>query len=281
MWKEVKNLINSTDFIEFALSHANPKSVPIGAKLIAPAGTAGMWRYVWGMHGQVITDAYLDRAYRHYQKEGWTREEFDAYTEDYKEGERGTDCNGLLDAFRGVDQSADYTFRKLCSKENRGAVGALCDRPFRIGEAVFMGTDKKKTHVGFICGFMPNGEPLVVEARGIAYDVCVTRINKRRMWAYRGLIDKVFEYDTPIDVKPYTFQRMLKKGMKGQDVIELKKLLIKAGYSEGITVNKPASVRFGPLTQKMVKALQSDAGITVDGIAGPQTINVLGGVYHD
>ena len=144
-----------------------------------------------------------------------------------------------------------------------------------------MGTEKKKTHIGFICGFMPNGEPLVVEARGIAYDVCVTRINKRRIWAYRGLIDKVFEYDTPIDVKPYTFQRMLKKGMKGQDVIELKKLLIKAGYSEGITVNKPASVRFGPLTQKMVKAVQSDAGITVDGIAGPQTINVLGGVFHD
>lgn len=281
MWKEVKNLIQVTDFIEFALSHANPKTVPIGAKLIAPAGTAGMWRYVYGMHGQIITAAYLDRAYKHYKNEGWTREEFDSYTSQYKEGERGTDCNGLLDAFRGVDQSADYTFRKLCSKENRGSIGALCDRPFRIGEAVFMGTDKRKTHIGFICGSMPNGEPLVVEARGIAFDVCVTRINKRRMWTYRGLIDKVFEYDTPTDTKPYTFQRILKKGSKGADVIELKKLLIKAGYADGITVNTSTSKNYGSCTVKMVKALQSDAGITVDGIAGPQTITTLGGVYHD
>lgn len=281
MWKEVKNLIPVTDYIEFALSHANPKTVPIGAKLLAPAGTAGMWRYVYGMHGQIITAAYLDRAYKHYHKEGWTREEFDSYTSQYKDGERGTDCNGLLDAFRGVDQSADYTFRKLCSKENRGSIGALCDRPFRIGEAVFMGTDAKKTHIGFICGSMPNGEPLVVEARGIAYDVCVTRINKRRMWAFRGLIDKVFEYDTPTDTKPYTFQRVLKKGCKGDDVIELKKLLIHAGYADGITVNTPTSKNYGSNTVKMVKALQSDAGITVDGIAGPQTITTLGGVFHD
>jgi hypothetical protein len=277
----MKTLIPVTDFIEFALSHANPKTVPIGAKLIAPAGTAGIWRYVYGMHGQVITAAYLDRAFKHYQKEGWTREEFDSYTNQYKDGERGTDCNGLLDAFRGVDQSADHSFRKLCSKENRGEVGALCNRPFRIGEAVFMGTARKKTHIGFICGFMANGEPLVVEARGIAFDTCVTRINKRRMWKYRGLLDQLFEYGPADETLPYTFQRLLKKGCKGDDVVELKKLLIQAGYADGITTNTPTSKNYGSNTVKMVKALQSDAGITVDGIAGPQTITTLGGVYHD
>lgn len=274
-------MIKATDFIEFALSHANPKTVPVGAKLLAPAGTAGLWRYVYGMRGQVITQRYLDRAYDHYRKEGWSREDFDSYTQHYKEGERGTDCNGILDAFRGKDESADQTYRNLCSKENRGETGALCNREYLIGEAVFMGTEKKKTHIGFVCGFMANGEPLVVEARGIAWDTCVTRINNKRLWAFRGLMDRIFEYDTTTGTKPYTFQRIIKYGMKGEDVIEMKRLLIKAGYSDGITVNTKSSSRFGSNTRKMVKAVQRDVGITVDGIAGPTTITALGGIFHD
>lgn len=270
-----------TDFIEFALSHANPKSVPVGAKLLHPAGTAGMWRYVWGMHGQVITQKYLDRAYKHYAAEGWTREEFDSYTNNYKEGERGTDCNGLLDAYLGTDHNANHTFTTFCSNANKGKVSAMCNKPFKMGEAVFMGTDSRKTHIGFICGFMPNGTPLVVEAQGIAWDVRVTTMNKKRVWKYRGLMDKIFDYGPDENSYPATFQRLLKYGCVGDDVIELKRLLIKAGYADGITVNTKYSNRFGSKTKKMVKALQKDTGITVDGIAGPQTITILGGTYYD
>lgn len=273
-------MIPVSDFITFALSHANPKTVPIGATLLAPAGTAGVWRYVYGMHGQVISQKYLDRAYKHYQAEGWTREEFDSYTEHYGTGDRGTDCNGLLDAFRGVDQSADYTYTHLCGKSGKGETSALSATPYEIGEAVFMGTKAKKTHVGWVCGFMPNGDPLVVEARGIAFDVCVTRINNRRVWPFRGKMDKIFSYDCAQGSFPYTFTRDLKYGSYGDDVVELKRLLIKAGYADGITTNTKSSKRFGSNTKRMVKALQRDCGLTVDGIAGAQTIKLLGGVYH-
>jgi hypothetical protein len=97
MWKEMKTLIPVTDFIEFALSHANPKTVPIGAKLIAPAGTAGVWRYVYGMHGQVITQTYLDRAFKHYKKEVFGRYRFPLCFGTEKRGD-GFSLNTSLEA---------------------------------------------------------------------------------------------------------------------------------------------------------------------------------------
>ena len=76
------------------------------------------------------------------------------------------------------------------------------------------------------------------------------------------------------------FKRVLKYGAKGADVIELKKLLINAGYSKGITVNTKASGNFYGSTREAVKAYQRDNGLTIDGKAGKNTITALGGVWN-
>ena len=68
--------------------------------------------------------------------------------------------------------------------------------------------------------------------------------------------------------------------MKGQDVIELKKLLIAKGYKDGITTDTSTSKNFGSATRKLVKQFQEDNGLTVDGVAGKQTITTLGGYYQ-
>lgn len=78
----------------------------------------------------------------------------------------------------------------------------------------------------------------------------------------------------------YVFTRLLKYGSKGEDVIELKKLLIAHGHDTGITIDTAASVNFGSSTRKMVKAYQSENNLTVDGIAGQNTITALGGVWR-
>lgn len=77
----------------------------------------------------------------------------------------------------------------------------------------------------------------------------------------------------------YVFKRLLKYGSKGDDVIELKKLLIAKGYNSGITTNTSNSKNFGSLTKAQVKAFQKNNGLTVDGIAGKNTITALGGVW--
>lgn len=77
----------------------------------------------------------------------------------------------------------------------------------------------------------------------------------------------------------YVFKRLLKYGSFGEDVVELKKLLIAHGYYEGITVDTKTSKRFGSSTRKLVKEYQKANGLKVDGIAGKNTITALGGVW--
>ena len=270
--------VQAIEFVKWAVGHATKKGMPQGT-IYGDVGT-DVWQYLFGSHGQVCTQAMLDHAYKtHYAKNHWTREQFDYYTRGWVlDHQVVTDCEGLYDAYAGIDVNADYNYRAFCT--DKGEVGKI-DRPWVVGEAVFMGSATKKTHIGWVCGFTSKGVPLVVEARGLAYGVVITSM-ATRVWDYRGLMTKRFDYtESPVQPGelPYIFTRNLKYGMKGADVIELKKLLIKHGYTSGITVDTPSSETFGASTKKMVKAFQSDAGLTIDGIAGRRTIRALGGRF--
>lgn len=265
-----------TDFIKFALSHAKPEYEKY---LDYPVGDDGVWNYLWGTSGGVCSQSLLDARYKsHYKANGWTRAEYDAVTKNFV-GTHVTDCQGLLDAYLKTDTNANGNYLNYCT--DKGLIASI-DRPYVIGEAVFNGTATKKTHVGWVCGFI-GSDPLVIEARGIKYGVCITRMSKRP-WKYRGLMTKKFSYEDikpqPEQPKKYVFTRNLKYGCKGQDVIELKKLLINHGYRDGITVDTKSSATFGSATKRVVKQYQRDNGLTVDGIAGRKTIRSLGGIYE-
>lgn len=66
------------------------------------------------------------------------------------------------------------------------------------------------------------------------------------------------------------FTHMLKKGMKGEDVRTMQVYLNALGYNCGT-----ADGIFGNKTVEAVKAFQSAEGLTVDGIAGQQTLDIL------
>ena len=274
----MKNVI---EFVKFALSHANQKTVPVGANLPSKVGDAGVWNYLYGTRGQVCTQKLLDRAYKsYYRLDGWDRAEFDSVTRGWVEEKvHVCDCEGLLDAYLGKDVRANDNYVKYCT--DKGLIAAI-DRPFVIGEAVFNGTETKKTHVGWVCGFVKN-DPLVVESKGLKYGVVISRMSKRA-WKYRGLMTRIFEYDpqpepAPTPAKDFVFTRNLKYGCVGDDVVRLKALLIGKGYRDGITIDTNASKRFGGATRRNVKAFQRDNGLTVDGIAGKNTITALGGLF--
>lgn len=275
---------NVANFIRFACSHAS-KSVPSGAEIGFPVGIDGVWEYLWGTKGQVVTKSLLDARYAsYYGPNGWTRAEYDAVTRGWvAAGKHVSDCEGLCDCYLGIDTTANNNYRSFCT--DKGLIKEI-SRPWVIGEAVFNGDDAKKTHIGWVCGFAGD-DPVVVEARGLRYGVVITALSKRP-WRYRGLMTKKFSYDpaphpvqpTPPEPGVYVFTRPLKYGMQGDDVVELKKLLIAHGYDDGITIDTPASVNFGGKTRKAVKAYQKDAGLKVDGIAGEKTITSLGGIYQ-
>lgn len=284
----MKNVI---EFVKWGLTHVKKSSVP--SKAILPidrslVGSAGEWEYLFGTTGRKVTQSLLNSKYSsYYKKNGWTRAEFDAATKGWvAAGKIVCDCQGVEDYFSKADTNARGNYARYCT--DKGLCSAI-KRPYVLGEAVFNGkTTSSISHVGWVCGFMPDGDVLVMEERGLSYGFVVTRMSKRS-WKYRGLMTKRYSYSNA-DKQPETttpaasgaaiFTRLLKYGRKGDDVIELKKLLIKEGYSKGITVNTKSSRNFYGSTRTQVKAYQRDNGLTVDGIAGKNTITALGGVWR-
>ena len=62
---------------------------------------------------------------------------------------------------------------------------------------------------------------------------------------------------------------MLRAGSKGARVRELQALLVRAGFPVKVDGD------YGPSTEDAVMAFQKSAGITVDGVAGPETVRKL------
>lgn len=95
----------------------------------------------------------------------------------------------------------------------------------------------------------------------------------KRTWA--ALLGEAAEEDKP-EEKPasqgYAFYRNMKKGIKGEDVRELQKMLNRSGFAAG-----SEDGIFGSKTLSAVKAAQRAYGLTVDGIAGKKTVTALGG----
>ena len=60
--------------------------------------------------------------------------------------------------------------------------------------------------------------------------------------------------------------RNLERGLRGPDVRDLKGLLVAAGFNPG-----PIDREFTLQTKRAVKKFQRSAGITADGVVGPQT----------
>ena len=62
----------------------------------------------------------------------------------------------------------------------------------------------------------------------------------------------------------------LKKGSSGEEVMQLQQILNGLGYDCGV-----ADGKFGSKTQTAVQAFQKDRGLTVDGLVGPATWEIL------
>lgn len=241
--------------------------------------------YVWGGQGQkdpVVCEAWIRRRE---QDTGGTivKKKYVTYADlavktwkarckaGYKKVLRAFDCSGLGVYFFLLHQLIKY---------DRSANGlrALCEKVSapRRGYWVFRIKDGRASHIGYLIS-----DTEIVHAKGRAYGV-VREAYDPKYWHEIGK-PKIFTFEPepdPPEPGQYVFTRQLKYGCVGQDVIELKKLLIAHGFDEGITVDTKSSVRFGSSTKKNVKKYQRSVKIKADGIAGPVTITSLGGAWN-
>lgn len=190
------------------------------------------------------------------------------------------DCNGLAEGiykdYTGVDinTKARYNYSTWCGTKGSGLIPVKYRVP---GAAVFWSDSGASSihHVAYLYAPVkagkPDGDWYIIEARGVNYGVVMTRLNNRKpnFW---GIMDKYFDYNISVTTSTATTttssfafgSRTLKKGMKGEDVRELQKILISLGYSCGVY---GVDGDFGTDTENALKRYQKDKTLVVNGIA--------------
>ena len=194
--------------------------------------------------------------------------------------QRVWDCQGLAEGYikqetgSNIDVRARNNYSSWCDPKGKGKVPEQYRMP---GTAVFIGSPA--THVGYLIEPVDAGNPagdwIVGEARGVMYGTVLTKLNSRG-WTHWGLMTKYFSYEGYEDKPLELGDRTLSKGMTGADVQELQSMLIGLGYDLG---KWGADGDFGSDTQNAVKKFQKEYRLTVDGIAGPDTIETLKDAY--
>ena len=229
-------MTNVLDFIRWALTHVDPDTVPSGAVLANGTATnvgTEPWHYLYGTVKSKTTAERIEERWRNHYSKTWTRESYDRATAAMQPDDYATDCQGLLDAYltyvqgEKTDVNADYNYRKWCA--DKGRISEI-ERPYELGEAVFIANSKgEMLHVGWVCGTDSDGEPLVVEARGLNYGVVITRLESRP-WTRRGLMTKKFDYkeDEPMAIKFEVIKPML----QGDGVKAMQNALNVNGYTD-------------------------------------------------
>lgn len=266
-------MYNVYDFIGWALTHADPNTIPKSAEFPVSSAFIGTdpAHYLYGTVWRETTKDALNERYANYYSRFYSRAEYDAITADWKPTDHATDCQGLLDAWFTVeagektDINADYNYRYWC--KDKGSVAAI-DRPYVIGEAVFMQNNSgKMTHVGWVCGFTDSGEALVVEARGIKYGVVITRFNSRN-WTHRGLMAEVFDYTDPMPIPEKVVFKVTNPYQRGPQFLAMQEALNIAGYTDSNGKFIEEDGIWGPNSQFAFDAMNADYA------HGPYTVTI-------
>lgn len=126
--------------------------------------------------------------------------------------------------------------------------------------------------------FNTAGEPRILRESGAFDELTGTKYSDSPDYLRRGdILCTATQAHTAVVLtdgpKAYdTSDRTLKRGDKGEDVVEMQKLLLANGYSVG---PDGADGDFGKNTEKAVKSFQMHHNLTADGVCGPATWKAL------
>lgn len=240
--------------------------------------------YVLGCFGWPMTESNKKRAINaqaYNQKEARVKK-----IQGADENTFGFDCVNLIKALLwGWDGDTGNSYGSAVYKSNGvpdvnadGMIGLCQDvtsdfSSVAVGEAVWM-----KGHIGIYIG-----KGLAVETTARWSDgVQITAVHNigtkegynGRNWTKHGKLPFV-SYNQE-EGKYILEMRNLKKGCKGEDVKALQILLLGNAYDCG-----DVDGIFGGRTELAVKTFQKDRDLTVDGIAGKNTMSALLGVSDD
>ncbi|KYG82556.1 C40 family peptidase [Roseivirga echinicomitans] len=118
-----------------------------------------------------------------------------------------------------------------------------------------------KGHVGFFLGFSPKGDKVFCLGGNQANSVSVAAYDAQKVLGFRRVeAQKKLSIPKPV----------LKKGSRGSEVMKLQELLNQLHYPCG----DPDGV-FGQKTEDALRLLQANHRLTIDGVYGQQSVNML------
>ena len=191
------------------------------------------------------------------------------------------DCNGLAEGYYrdvtgvDIDARARDNYRSWCAPKGEGMIPAARRVP---GAAVFKRSSYIH-HVGFLVAPVevgrPGGDWYVIEAKGVMTGVIRSRLSEND-WNCWGWMTKYFDYGevNNDDAAPEAGPRLLKRGMRGEDVQELQENLIALGYA---LPRYGADGQYGAETEAAVRRFQESVALAADGIFGPATRAAMAG----
>lgn len=185
-------------------------------------------------------------------------------------GHKVADCSGLFSwAFKALGgamyHGSNTMYRKWCTDHGELKNGLRTDGKVLLpGTAVFVWDGSTYSHVGLFIG-----DGTVIEAQGTKAGVTTSKLTASK-WRYWGELLGV-DYDGTVS-EAAAAHPMIRKGNRGDAVIELQNKLARLGYYLG---KSGVDGDFGKDTEKAVKEFQEDRGLTVDGVVGPATWEAL------
>ena len=236
---------------------------------------AAGWVYWYGTVGYKCTKALYESKKRQYPSHygsGRTA----GYMRDIEHGKWCADCVGLIKSFfwsGGVFEGPSKYASNHCPDTSANGMIALCSQtgnirsiPDEPGLVVW-----KSGHIGVYIG-----GGYTIEMRGFDYD-CVKRRVHDGPWTKWGRLPKsMLAYDGA--ALPEPDPHVLRYGSTGEAVRELQEDLLALGYT---LPAYGADGDFGSETEKAVKAFQTDAGLTPNGIADQRTLAAIATALED
>jgi peptidoglycan hydrolase-like protein with peptidoglycan-binding domain len=191
-------------------------------------------------------------------------------------GDRGIDYNiviqldGVAVWGRGIEYEGGHVRNYgVSAGMNARSIGVCCQGNFQERE---MPDEQKETLFRVIRDCLKAYPEIdTIKGHGDLYATACPGKNYPLAEAKALLDEKPVDVETPpVAEKPTV--TMLKIGSKGSGVKAVQTKLIALGYNLG---GSGADGIFGTITEKAVRNFQRDAGITVDGVVGPQTETAL------
>ena len=227
--------------------------------------------YIWGAKGEIATEALLQRCIAEAKATGryaFTQAKIDFARRLIASHASVTDCSGLLTNAAGLPPVGSAQIWAECTdKGTLPPVNPEASIPQIAGLVVY-----RLGHIGIFLG-----DGWVVESGGYSKGVVYTRLSDPATgtpWTGYGKWSRIDYLNTPeVPVaSSWMVNRVLKKGMVGDDVKGLQDALTGAGFPCG----KIDGI-LGSKTESAITAYQKSHGLTVDGKAGKNTVSLLGG----